>query len=87
MSLEGKSMKGCRSVDTAISGVYLREELQKSLKLNTGLLIPPFPECILREVTLTCVTCELEPLNYYNCNPGTYELHMLLELCITYMKA
>ena len=45
-------MKGCRSVDTAISGVYLREELQKS-DLNsywdTGLLIPPFPECIIRE--------------------------------------
>ena len=44
-------MKGCRSIDTTISGVYLREELQKSLKLNTGLLLPPFPEFILREVT------------------------------------
>ena len=60
-------MKGYRSIETAISRVYLREELQGS--------------------DLNLCNCELEPLNYYNCNPGTYELYMLWELCITYMKA
>ena len=46
-----------------------------------------YPRERSREVTGTCVTCELELLNYYNCNPGTYELYMLWELCTTYMKA